>query len=307
MRKSIILTAMAMLIALPAFAFDLGGYLGPVELKFSGYGLSGDTRYDPGVDYGLDETYLVDYGPGGGAPAVYPETWTIMKLTSIEIPGGGGQPWSSSASGEDIYGMIYGLYDWDVSVGGSGVIVSQIGGWFDLYLDTDADDSNEWITDLDPTLATSRTAKDGYKSVTDTTGAVSFLSGTFSPGVQSPEPAGGPGGAYTTVRQDVTLATSPTTGAGTGYADLTGGNYMSMFDGNGMVDGYGVHHDLFFQFDLYPAVDNPLTAGDETALWSQSLNDPVRGNVVPEPTSLLLLGSGLMGLLGVGFRKKKKS
>jgi hypothetical protein len=289
-----------------AYAFALvdpitgNPYYGPVDFKLSGYSYSADTTYDPGTTYGLDETYLIS-NVGG----LYPETWAIVNLTSIEIPGSSDQVWSSSGSGERIYGLVYGLYDWNVSPGGTfGVQISQIGGLFDLYLDTDSH-VGEYNTGLG--LA-GRTAFNAYNTVTNTSGSVPFLSGKFNPGVQSPEPAGPPPTApYTTIRQDVTGSTSPVTGKGTGYADLTGGNYFSLFNGNGQTDAYGTNHDLFFLFDVKLPVDNTRTVGiDESTIWSQSINDPATGNaVVPEPSTMLMFGMGMMGLATRVIRRKK--
>jgi hypothetical protein len=54
----------------------------------------------------------------------------------------------------------------------------------------------------------------------------------------------------------------------------------------------------------YPAGRELVGNNGDTVLAQQSCDLSFRVNVVPEPGSLLALGSGLMGLLGLRFRRK---
>jgi hypothetical protein len=87
-------------------------------------------------------------------------------------------------------------------------------------------------------------------------------------------------------------ATSPFTGKGTGYLDIIGGDAEDLFTKN----VFGPNADLFLQSDI----EAPGTAG-----WPASSSDPIEGQVIPEPASLVIWGllAALVGLVAVRRRK----
>ena len=76
------------------------------------------------------------------------------------------------------------------------------------------------------------------------------------------------------------------------YLDIASGSHKWLFDTNGYLGGTA---DLFAIFDFGPTGRNS---------FDSKSSDPVRGTATPEPTSMLLIGAGMLGL-ATRLRKKK--
>lgn len=86
-------------------------------------------------------------------------------------------------------------------------------------------------------------------------------------------------------------------GTGTAYAyvDFTGGSFLGSIDQDALGDGY----DLSLTVDLHPS------RYGSRGTWGTRSSDPTYMEVIPEPSTLGLLGTGLVGL--VGFIRRKRA
>ena len=85
-------------------------------------------------------------------------------------------------------------------------------------------------------------------------------------------------------------------GSATAWIDFDGGSYFP----NIVQDSLGIGYDLSLTADLHPS-----KYGDR-GLWGTRSSDPTYMEVIPEPTSLALLGMGIVGLVGHIRRRRRK-
>jgi len=251
-----------------AMAFSLGGYTGLVKFKFNNWDYG--TLYAPGTN-----------NPADGVASGNTDSYGIFTVTSITDLVGNNL-WNQTP-GESLEGWFYGLSDdGEVFDGtGSGNIWSM-GGKLEMYLGP---------RNLDPTAGPGvvpalPSAPTDIWNVTD--GAL-FLSADFVPGAVFGDPT-------TTLFGTISSITVPISGKSEAYLEVTGGSHASMFNSNIFQGGAA---DLFLQ--------NDFKSGDVTDPgfgWTAVSHDPVLGKVVPEPSTMILFGMGIMGL-ATRLRRKK--
>jgi hypothetical protein len=190
----------------------------------------------------------------------------IFKITSIHaLDPSETLLWYDGKDGEELTGEFKGYTAAAITPGPTGLDIYFTGGTFDMYLDNTPDFAFT------------------YPGVGVTDGTL-FLSAVGTPGIIPPGP-----GPPITLAAHLDALTAPFTGKGAGYLQITGGSHAALFAQN----GFGPGQDLFLNSDF----SAPGSDG-----WPINSDDPVTGSIVPGPASILLLASGLIGL--IGFRRK---
>ena len=211
------------------------------------------------------------------------ETWGVVTVNGVfkdQVMTVANRLWVSAAA-DQMYGMFYGLTDKYVTATTTGFSIGQQGGGFIMY--AVAGDVNLLQG------PTARIGTDGYNGM----GNDVLFKGEFESGVN-------PSDGLVTVVQTVLSANSPTTGEGLGYGSVTEGALYSQLHSQSIMDSSGGAHDMLFSFNIMLPTTEATTVG-----WSQSLTDPIQANAVPEPATMLLFGTGLMGLALVGRKTRK--
>ena len=230
--------------------------LGPVEIKYK--------NWESLVDKDSDGVNSVGDGYRG-----------LIRLTSIDTPGGA-PLWSQSGNGQEITGTIEGLLISSITTLAVGYNVQFTGGVIKLYLDSTPEYANP-ATGLAPA------------NFVDSDTGNTFLELTFNTGIRPDSPT-------TTQDSVVSGLTNPLSGTGTFYADVTGGDFASMFNSDAFSTAFG-KRDIHARSDI----EGPGNFG-----FTLNSDDPAAAQVVPEPGTMALVGIGLLGFAIAGKRRSNK-
>jgi len=313
-KKAILALGILALLTVPANAGPMILKVGPVQMQAINYDMG--TIYT-GDSYTADGEAAVDALPQIPCPYAYEwddanghhreDSWAILKVIAIHYDGFPQAYWQDNPN-EEITGIFYGLVDIyaDKPTTGDDTEVLSYGGKIDLYYDTNP------ATFLDPSQGpAARDLSEPAKYPTATEGTrlvtMDFADGSFNTFM-------GPS-ASTLLQADFHGEYDFGTlfGNGEAFADVVPGSGV-------WAEGLDNQFLMWPGLEHYPAVSGPpWTYRDESVdfrlqwdtvpdtiynEWTVISSDPIRTSFVPEPTTMGLVGLGLLALVKRRRRSK---
>ncbi|NDP37838.1 MAG: PEP-CTERM sorting domain-containing protein [Rhodoferax sp.] len=294
--KALAVAAMTAVASLAATAAPLETLAGPYNWKLQGT----TSEYSP-----------VAYGAG----ALAETTWGIGQITEIN-QSNGDPAWTKGDGGDYLYYMLYGMADLTVNPISSGFNIYNVGCTGGLGCDgkihIDIYRMPSIISGILQKDPDGRLGFNGFNGLTNAAGASLYLGLELVPGKVIVDDPSTPliDERDATLFQNANANTLPTTGAGTFFADATGGSAMNQWNSNGFLLPSGLFADFDANFTLKPnfaAFGGACPTGSlPSECFLGLINDPVQSNAIPEPGSLVLFGLALAAFGVIRRRENKK-
>jgi len=265
---------------------SLMGYTGPLTIKFTNYesfsGLGDNGALQVGTtNFGVFEITSINAGNGGTLPAGTPL-------------------WSPGGSNGFLVGTFDNITISGIIPNGGGFQTQNTGGNFAIYQTAALPDFTLGTSAF--TVGGCANAAGCYTGISSGTDVVNY---NLTPGADNVNPAD-------TLFASLTGLTSPATGSASAFGVIDGGSDAAQFGTGGFTTDDATRADLSFHDTFCPNVTaNPTgnCSGTPTGVgnWAEISNDPVRLLAIPEPTSLALIGAGLLGMGAMRRRLRRKA